>query len=310
MTEGSERSHGNHFCMPPKRGIHRLKRAFFGDLCGREKCHCLDVIGVHAGIGDLVRGKGELSQSIINYANVYMLELRVCVQKSQRPPLKKIHDNRRRIKIRPIRIIAIRLLTRPRMAQPLHAIMRNQPQLLPFPKPIPLHLPIIQLRRLILLRPQTIPPSPFAHHMRHGGQTLPPAPAAGIRDRLIRRTMELEERDFGAPRIALDVDGGGIAVLLGDVVLVVGARDGGEGGDALRGGCVAGQTVGEAAAVGLARGVDTGGVEAVGVFKVCEHLHGEGDVVDSVGVGVALPFFLYHLLAALFFFLPSLYEVL
>lgn len=114
--------------------------------------------------------------------------------------------------------------------------------------------------------------------------------------------MELEERDFGAPRIALDVDGGGIAVLLGDVVLVVGARNGGEGRDALRGGCVAGQTVGEAAAVGLSRGVDAGGVEAVSVFEVCEHLHGEGDVVDSVGVGVALPFVLYHLLAAPFFF--------
>lgn len=32
-------------CMPPKGGIHRLKRAFFGDFLGERECHCLDVIG-------------------------------------------------------------------------------------------------------------------------------------------------------------------------------------------------------------------------------------------------------------------------
>lgn len=104
--------------------------------------------------------------------------------------------------------------------------------------------------------------------------------------------MELEDGDFGAPRVALNVHGSRIALLRGDVVLVVGARDGGEGGDALRGGWVAGEIVGEAAAVGFAGGVDARGVEAVGVFEMREHLHGEGDVVDSVGVGVALPFVL------------------
>lgn len=83
--------------------------------------------------------------------------------------------------------------------------------------------------------------------------------------------MELQNRHLTASRITLDFHGSGVTgVFLGGEVLVVSAGDGGKGGDAGRGDGVAGEVVGKTAAVGLARGVDAGAVDAVGIFKVVD----------------------------------------
>lgn len=52
------KAHMYSVCMPPKGGIHRLKRAFFGDFLRERECHCLDVIGEGWIIGDFCPWKG------------------------------------------------------------------------------------------------------------------------------------------------------------------------------------------------------------------------------------------------------------
>lgn len=83
--------------------------------------------------------------------------------------------------------------------------------------------------------------------------------------------MELEDGDAAAARVAFDGHRAGVAGGFGGgEVLVVAAGDGGEGGEAGGGDGVAGEVVGEAAAVGFARGVHAFRVDAVAVFEVGE----------------------------------------
>lgn len=90
-----------------------------------------------------------------------------------------------------------------------------------------------------------------------------------IRNRRVSRAVELQNRHLTASRVTLDLHGARITgVFFRGEVLIVSAGDGGEGGNARGGNGVAGEVVGETAAVGLAGSVDAGAVDAVGFFEV------------------------------------------
>ena len=100
--------------------------------------------------------------------------------------------------------------------------------------------------------------------------------------------MHFHDRDIGARGRAGHVDGPAVAVLRVGV-REDGAGDYAVGGDAQGEGWVAGEDVDEAAAVGHARGVDSGAVDAEGALEGVEELVKVEHVVDVVHVGVALP---------------------
>lgn len=156
---------------------------------------------------------------------------------------------------------------------------------------VSLHLVIVQVGGLIVqTEPVTL--GPFPHEMRHGRETFSASRSSSVGDCAVLAAVELDNRDRRSARVALDGDGDGIAVVFGGF-LVVGARDGCEGGNASGRDAVACEDVGESATVRLAGRVDAGRVNAVLVLEVVEHFEGEGNVVDSFGGWVALPLFLF-----------------
>lgn len=107
------------------------------------------------------------------------------------------------------------------MLPPINPIMRNNPHHLPLPKLIPLHMAPEQLLGNIA-RPQPVAPCPFPRPVLDSRQTLPVPSAACIRDRGIRRAVELEDRHGALAasavvrvRVALDVRGAGVAGAFG-----------------------------------------------------------------------------------------------
>lgn len=176
------------------------------------------------------------------------------------------------------------------MAQTLNAIVRNQASISPRPIAIPLNLAVIQLSRLIL-GPQAVTSSPFAHHVRHRRETLAASRTASIRDGGVSRAMELEKGDLLAAGLALNRHRVGVAFVLVHV-LVIRPRDGSIGRNARRRRLVACEKVGEPSPVGLACSIDTRRVHAEPPLHVVQQVQGERDIIDAFGVGIALPFFL------------------
>lgn len=137
---------------------------------------------------------------------------------------------------------------------------------------------------------QAVARRPVGHVRPHVGQAAALAQAAVDGDGRVVAPVEVEQRDVAAARAAR------LDEVPGDVVArrqrrrrarrVEGARDGGEGRDALRGAGVARQDPDEAAALGFPRGVDAARVDAQLVFHVVQDL---AHVVYVVGRRVGRP---------------------
>ncbi len=157
-----------------------------------------------------------------------------------------------------------------------------------------------QVARLCGPRGEPVPRDPAVDPAAHGGEAEAAARAARVRDRRVVAAVECQERDLPAagvargeerrrrPRAAAAADAAAdsdAAVVRADAVprgvVVVRARDGGEGGDAARRRGVAGEHGREPAALRLARGVDAGRVDAQVGLDGVEDGHEVRDVVDA-----------------------------
>lgn len=150
------------------------------------------------------------------------------------------------------------------------------------------HVPVAQRRRNVAAVVR-VERRPLLDVRGDVGHALAVVAAARVADLPVGVAVDLEEGHVRAAGRAGDVDGGRDAVGVG-AAGVEGAGVGSKGGHLGRHDRVAGESSGEAAAVGHARNEDAAGVDAVGRRQVGEKLLRKGDIIDTdSGVWGALP---------------------
>lgn len=155
----------------------------------------------------------------------------------QREPMEKFHDNRSGIEVRSTGIVTVGFSAWPGMSQPVNPVMGHSTQLLTTTILVFLDVSGVQKRRLVM-KTVSVTLRPLPDKVRHSRKTGTPSGAASIRNGLVGTSVELEDGDRCAARIAFNGDSDRIAAILA-VALVVRARNGGKGSEARGGNGVA-----------------------------------------------------------------------